>query len=113
MQTKSDLKEGVKFDEDKTRYDLVPTYPLEQLAKVYTYGAKKYADHNWRKGIKFSRIYSAILRHLEAIRNGELVDPESGLPHAAHAALGCFSLIQYTKPGNSLIQFNDLYPEDK
>lgn len=91
------LKQGVKLDDDKTRYDLIPCYPLEQLAKVYTYGAKKYADENWRKGISYKRIFSAIMRHCWALWRGEDLDPESGIHHMAHAALGCFTLIEYTR----------------
>jgi len=32
-----------------------------------------------------SRLIAAALRHTVAIADGEIVDPESGLPHAAHA----------------------------
>jgi hypothetical protein len=39
-------EEGLKFDEGKLRFDLIPIYPLEELARVYTIGAKKYGDYN-------------------------------------------------------------------
>jgi len=32
-----------------------------------------------------SRLIAAALRHTVAIADGEIADPESGLPHAAHA----------------------------
>jgi hypothetical protein len=60
---------------------------LEDVSKVLTFGAKKYADHNWRKGISVGRLIGAAMRHLMAIVRGEDNDPESGLPHTAH--LGC------------------------
>lgn len=78
---------GLKYDQDKPRMDLLDFDALEGLAKVLTFGANKYAAHNWRKGISYSRLSAAILRHLGAIQRGEDVDPESGLPHIDH--LGC------------------------
>lgn len=75
---------GVKFDQDKPRMDLIDACAAEELAKVLTFGAQKYAAHNWRKGIKLSRLIAASFRHLVAIMRGENVDPETGLAHAAH-----------------------------
>jgi hypothetical protein len=89
--------EGVKYDSGKTRYDLIPAYPLEQLAAVYTMGAKKYADENWRKGISWKRIFSSLNRHLWAFWRGEELDPESGLSHLAHVAWNAFTLLEYTR----------------
>ena len=78
---------GLKYDNDKPRMDLLDFDALEGLAKVLTFGANKYAAHNWRKGISYSRLTAAMLRHLGALQRGEDVDPESGLPHIDH--LGC------------------------
>jgi hypothetical protein len=78
---------GVKYDQNKPRMDLLDWDALGGLAAVLTFGANKYAAHNWRNGISYSRITAAMLRHLAAIQQGEDVDPESGLPHIDH--LGC------------------------
>lgn len=89
---------GVKHDGDKPRMDLLPTVPLVEIAKVLTFGAKKYAAHNWRGGIEYSRLIGSAYRHLSAFNDGEDLDPESGLPHLAH--LGCcvvFLLEQYKR----------------
>jgi hypothetical protein len=56
------------------------------LARVLTFGAKKYAAHNWRKGIVYSRLFDALQRHLWAWWSGEEIDPESGESHLDHAA---------------------------
>lgn len=82
--------EGVKFDQEKPMVDLLEPEWLEGVAKVLTFGANKYAAHNWRKGIKFSRLIAALFRHLLAIINGEDVDRESGLPHVHH--LSCCAM---------------------
>ena len=79
---------GVKYDNDKDRWDLLPIECVEPIVKVLTFGAKKYTDNNWKKiPNKRDRYYAALMRHLVAYRKGEIVDKESGLPHLAHA--GC------------------------
>lgn len=78
---------GIKFDGEKPRMDLLDPLALEGLATVLTFGAQKYAAHNWRKGIANTRLIAAMLRHLFAIMRGEDLDPESGLPHIDH--VGC------------------------
>lgn len=46
------------------RMDLVDTYALKRIARHLGAGAKKYDDHNWRKGINLARFYSSAMRHL-------------------------------------------------
>jgi len=92
MITEKDIKDmipegGLKYDNDKPRMDLLDFDALEGLAKVLTFGAKKYDEHNWRNGISYSRLTAAMLRHLAALQKGEDIDAESGLPHIDH--LGC------------------------
>lgn len=77
---------GLKFDKDKPRYDLVPLEALESMVNVLTFGAQKYAPENWRHvELAQDRYFAATLRHLIAVRKGEVLDKESGLPHLAHA----------------------------
>lgn len=59
---------------------------LMEVSKVLAFGANKYAPRNWEKGIKFSRLYAAALRHGIAHLSGETHDPETNLPHLAHMA---------------------------
>ena len=75
---------GLKYDSEKLRMDLLDPDFLEDVAKVLTYGAKKYNAHNWRGGLNYSRIIGAIYRHLTAINRGEDIDLESGLSHSSH-----------------------------
>lgn len=77
---------GLKYDQDKSRMDLLDTSFLLGVADVLTFGAKKYAAHNWRKGIAQSRLIGAAYRHLSAYNNGEDNDPESNINHLYHAA---------------------------
>jgi len=78
--------EGIKYDQEKLRYDLLPIEPLEEVVKVLMLGSKKYADNNWMKVEPYEkRYYSAALRHILSWRKGEIVDKETNLHHIAHA----------------------------
>lgn len=88
---------GIKYDNDKLRMDLIPMDSIRDVAAVYTMGAKKYADENWREGISWKRIYGAVLRHISLWFLGQDRDEESGLSHLAHAAWGLLTLLNYTR----------------
>lgn len=76
---------GMKFDNGKLLYSLIPPETLKALAEVLTYGAQKYAPNNWQKVENGDiRYMDALFRHLEAFRSGETHDPESGMHHLAH-----------------------------
>lgn len=82
-------REATKFDKGKPSMDLLPPKALKGIAEVFGYGAKKYEDFNYKqgKGLLWSRVYAACLRHLNDWNDGEDLDPESGKPHLYHA--GC------------------------
>lgn len=75
---------SLKYDSGKLRYDLIPPEIDKALAEVLTYGCMKYKENSWQ-GIETKRYYAALIRHLQAWREGEKIDPESGLPHLSHA----------------------------
>ena len=76
---------GLKFDNDKLLYSLIPPETTKALAEVLTFGAKKYAPGNWAKVENGEERYlNALFRHLEAYRSGEDLDPESIFSHLAH-----------------------------
>lgn len=80
------MSEGIKWDGEKERFDLIPPYIELEVAKVLTIGARKYAPDNWKKVPGGKRRYmAAIRRHISAYKRGEIYDPETGLHHMAHA----------------------------
>lgn len=87
--------EGNKFDQGKDRYDLMPPEFLEATAKVLTFGATKYGNRNWEKGMSWGRPFAACMRHLWAWWRGEKADPETGFSHLWHAACCLAFLITY------------------
>lgn len=88
-------EEAKKYDNGKVRLDLLAPEFLEGTARVLAFGAEKYGERNWEKGMKWGRPYAALGRHLWAWWRGEPFDDESGLPHLWHAACCLMFLIAY------------------
>jgi hypothetical protein len=88
---------AIKHDAEKPRMELVPSGAVLAIADVFTFGAKKYAAHNWRAGFDWSRLIGALERHVAAFKEGEDLDPESGLPHMAHAGCCVMMLLEHQR----------------
>lgn len=98
---------GSKLDAGKPQTDLIDADAALELARVLTFGAKKYAAENWRKGITFKRVIAACLRHTWAILRGEDRDPETGLLHAAHLQCEAMFLTSYMLNPERYRSFDD------
>lgn len=83
------VEEGIKHDQGKLDYTLLPFKALEEVVEVLGFGTIKYGRNNWQK-VERQRYVAAAFRHLIAIAKGEVLDEESGKSHAAH--LTCCSL---------------------
>jgi hypothetical protein len=88
-------EEGRKNDGGKLRFDLLPVEPLKQVVHVYTMGAAKYTDRNWEKGMRWGRIFAALMRHAWAWWAGERNDPVDGQHHLASVAWCALALMEY------------------
>lgn len=94
--TKKDKKtEGVKNDQQKIRWDLVPFDAVNEIAKVLTFGAEKYEARNWEKGMNWSRAFGALQRHLTRWFHGQDKDKETRLTHLANAGCCLFFLLAW------------------
>lgn len=104
------LTEGAKFDEGKPRFELMPILPLIEVAKLYTKGAEKYEVRNWEKGIKWSRVFGALIRHAVAWWAGERFAKDDKQHHLAAVVWNALALMEYerTKP-----EFDDRWPQNK
>lgn len=90
---------GMKHDGGKPRLSLIPGVALLEIAEVLEYGARKYAEGNWKQVRPLRRYLDAALRHLHAVADGEDLDPESGLPHLAHAGCSILFLLAFRALG--------------
>ena len=57
---------------------------LDELTKSMEHGIAKYGRNNWKKGMEWSRLIDAGMRHGIAILRGEDIDQDSGNTHLAH-----------------------------
>lgn len=94
---------ALKYDGGKPRMELLPLPALEEVAKVLTFGANKYAANGWKSLANAEERYlGALLRHLTEIQKGKFTDPDSGLPHIAHVACNSIFLTHFaTKETNN------------
>lgn len=94
-----DTTGGRKDDGGKLPWHLLPYDAVEDIVKVLDFGAKKYAPRNWEKGIVYSRVYGALMRHLVAwwMKENGGRDKETGLSHLAHAGCCVLFLIAFEK----------------
>jgi len=101
---------GRKNDSGKPPLSLISYRAQIEEAKVLAFGRDKYDAWNWSNGIRWSRVVDAVLRHIGAYCDGEVLDPESGLSHLAHARCGLGFLLDFEK---SHPELNDLRPRQK
>lgn len=90
-----DIAKGLKYDTNKPLPSLLPPKAIQSVIKVLTFGAKKYSRENWRnvEGLQ-ERYLDALMRHLFSYHGGEVNDPETDLPHLAHAVCCALYLIE-------------------
>lgn len=89
------VTEGWKDDRNKPRFDLIDPDFLFALSDVLTHGEKKYGARNWERGMRWSRVFGALMRHMWAWWKGERYDPETRMLHVAHAAACVMFLCAY------------------
>ena len=78
----------------KPRWELLPLPDLEDVVKVYTFGAEKYGVGTWRElDDPINRYSAALMRHLVSFQRGEEFDEESGLPALAHMAWNAIAML--------------------
>lgn len=89
------MSEGVKHDSGKDPWHLLPWDAARGIVRVLAFGAGKYGDRNWERGMAWSRPFAALQRHLTAWWEGERADPETGYSHLWHAGCCLVFLISY------------------
>lgn len=89
---------GAKLDSGKQRPALIMDAMPRAIAGVVavgTFGANKYSDGGWLEVVDgINRYRNAQLRHEQKRAIGELVDPDSGLPHDFHIAWNILAQVE-------------------
>ena len=93
---KSDEKTlGMKFDDGKPMWRLLPFRELREVVDILTFGVKKYAIDNWKKVTPPERYIDAAFRHFTSWIEGEKIDSETGKSHLAHAVCNLLFLMWF------------------
>jgi len=101
IESKNNTK-GVKFDDSKLRWSLIPLDALQDVVKVLEFGAKKYAPDNWKYVDKAQeRYWDAAMRHIVAYKLDNKADSETGLSHLAHAICCLLFLLNFDNQENN------------
>lgn len=95
LEVAEEYKEGLRYDKEKPRLDLIPPEAIMALGEVLRKGAEKYADRNWEKGMDWSRVFGPLQRHLWKWWGGENRDSETNLSHLYHALANIVFLLTY------------------
>jgi hypothetical protein len=90
------MVEGKKYDAGKAGWHLLPYDALGEVVQVLDFGAAKYGARNWERGMAWSRLVAALMRHTVAWMQGEEADPETGISHLAHAGCCVLFLLAYS-----------------
>ena len=82
--------------DNKLMWELLPLDVIEEVVRVYTFGARKYGPNKWQSlEDGYNRYKAALLRHLTLIDQGQHFDPESGLLHASQVAWNAIALCYF------------------
>lgn len=85
----------------KPMLHLVPPVLTLETSEVFRHSSVKYGPLNWRsKKVRLTVYLDAIERHLLALKDGEMLDPDDHRPHAAHLAANCAILLDAAATGN-------------
>ena len=90
------INNAQKDDANKLMWDLVPWDAMEDVVGVLNHGAVKYDYRNWENGMKWSRLFSAAMRHMVSwFQFREDKDKESGISHLSHAICCLLFILSY------------------
>ena len=103
-----DLTKATKNDklDNKEPLEFLRMDGISEMCRVFAFGATKYGKDNYLLGMEQHRLTAAALRHILAHQQGDTIDPESGLPHLAHA-MCCLSMYFSMKSCGTLIEEAD------
>ncbi len=87
----------------KGRFDLIPTGPERRVALKYEEGAIGYGENNWKKGMKFSRLFDSTKRHINQFMEGDRSED-----HLAAAVWNLFAVMYFEE---KMPEMNDLYEQ--
>jgi hypothetical protein len=90
---------ALKYDGGKEDLSLLPRVFKAGVAQAMMAGAVKYSRYNYLEGFRLMRLLASAERHLDALKDGEDLDPETGVPHWALLAANCLMIAHCAEYG--------------
>ena len=91
---------GERHNEGKAKLGLISPYAKEGMARVLMRAAEsEYGLWNWEKGLPVDEILESLERHMDAVRQGEMIDEKSALPHVDHMQCNTMFLSHFHHTG--------------
>ena len=106
-------QKGIKFDDFKDDWTLLPYQPIVEVIKVLMCGACKYFRDNWQN-VERVRYEKALIRHATAyVLKKEIEDEDYGLHHLAHLICCALFLIWFDIQEKLYVPFTPNYSDIK
>jgi hypothetical protein len=90
-------KTGGEKGKKPEAFSLLPWEQLDEVARLYQFGATKYAAHNWTRGYDWSLSFDSLIRHARAFWNGSEIDEETGCSHLASVVFHALALMYFAE----------------
>jgi len=101
--------EAKKFDENKPRISIIPQKALMEVVRGFEYGATKYGEFNYSRGMPIRRYIDASWRHTNQFLLGEDIDRESAVHHLALVACNALMALENLMTGKGEDNRNEIY----
>lgn len=108
------MSESIKNDrkDGKVMMELLPWRELEEIAKVFTAGAKKYGANRWQNlPDGYERYKGAMLRHISEVEKGNIIDEDTGCMHAAQIAWNAIAMLHFKMNEREAIKCDEVKEE--
>lgn len=93
---------GDRLNAGKLPWHLLPYDAVREIVKVLQFGAQKYAERNWEKGLGLSSTFDSTMRHLTAwYQDREELDAESRIRTMAHVGCNVLFLLAFELRGRT------------
>lgn len=92
---------ATRYNQSKLRPSLFPVVCYVHIIEILEFGAKKYSDDNWKKGLSFKSCLDSLERHLIKFKLGENCDEESGLLHVGHIIINAMFIMYFILTGRT------------
>jgi len=87
------LEKATRNNSGKPKWHLMDMPSFEPMIRALEWGAERYGEFNWQKGLSVIETLDSLQRHFIAFQNGQDIDEESGKSTLGHLACNVMFLL--------------------